>query len=65
MVIQSNHDETGADGRVGQRPQVVIPRHICESLQLKEGDFVAFRRPRRRVLIKPKRMVDPDERAHP
>jgi AbrB family looped-hinge helix DNA binding protein len=48
-------------GRVGQRRQVVIPQHICESLQLKEGDFVAFAACAGGVLIKPKRMVDPDD----
>jgi len=48
-------------GRVGQRRQVVIPRHICESLQLKEGDFVAFAARAGGVLIKPRRMVDPDD----
>ena len=48
-------------GRVGQRRQVVIPRRICESLQLKEGDFVAFAARPGGVLIKPKRVVDPDD----
>lgn len=28
-------------GRVGQRRQVVIPREICESLNMRGGDFVA------------------------
>ena len=48
-------------GRVGQRRQVVIPRRICEALQLKEGDFVAFAARAGGVLIKPKRVVDPDD----
>ena len=48
-------------GRIGQRRQVVIPRHICESLQLKEGDLVAFATRAGGVLIKPKRVVDPDD----
>jgi AbrB family looped-hinge helix DNA binding protein len=48
-------------GRVGQRRQVVIPRDICETLRLQEGDFVAFSRQPNGVLIKPKRLVDPDD----
>ena len=48
-------------GRVGQRRQVVIPRSICETLQLQEGDFVAFVARAGGVLIKPKRVVDPDD----
>ena len=48
-------------GKVGQRRQVVIPRRICEALQLKEGDFVAFAARPGGVLIKPKRVVDPDD----
>jgi AbrB family looped-hinge helix DNA binding protein len=48
-------------GRVGQRRQVVIPREILESLRLREGDFVAFSRQANGVLVKPKRLVDPDD----
>jgi AbrB family looped-hinge helix DNA binding protein len=48
-------------GRVGQRRQVVIPREILESLKLREGDFVAFSRQANGVLVKPKRLVDPDD----
>ncbi len=48
-------------GRVGQRRQVVIPRDICETLQLREGDFVAFAPRADGVLIKPKKVVDPDD----
>lgn len=48
-------------GRVGQRRQVVIPREILESLKLREGDFVAFSRHANGVLVKPKRLVDPDD----
>ena len=29
-------------GRVGQRRQVVIPREILDSLNIREGDLVAF-----------------------
>jgi|HubBroStandDraft_5_1064220.scaffolds.fasta_scaffold24293_4 bifunctional DNA-binding transcriptional regulator/antitoxin component of YhaV-PrlF toxin-antitoxin module len=48
-------------GRVGQRRQVVIPREIFEKLQMREGDFVAFAPHRSGVLVKPKRVVDPDD----
>jgi AbrB family looped-hinge helix DNA binding protein len=48
-------------GRVGQRRQVVIPREILENLKLREGDFVAFSQQPNGVLIKPKRVVDPDD----
>jgi AbrB family looped-hinge helix DNA binding protein len=48
-------------GRVGQRRQVVIPRSICETLHLQEGDVVAFVARAGGVLIKPKRVVDPDD----
>jgi len=46
---------------VGQRRQVVIPREMLESLRLREGDFVAFSRQVNGVLVKPKRLVDPDD----
>ena len=48
-------------GRVGQRRQVVIPREIFEKLQMREGDFVAFSQKDNGVLLKPKRLVDPDD----
>jgi AbrB family looped-hinge helix DNA binding protein len=48
-------------GRVGQRRQVVIPREMLETLNLQEGDFVAFAQKQNGVLIKPKRVVDPDD----
>jgi len=48
-------------GRVGHRRQVVIPREMLETLKLQEGDFVAFSKQANGVLIKPKRVVDPDD----
>jgi AbrB family looped-hinge helix DNA binding protein len=48
-------------GRVGQRRQVVIPREMLETLKIQEGDFVAFSKQANGVLIKPKRVVDPDD----
>jgi AbrB family looped-hinge helix DNA binding protein len=47
-------------GRVGQRRQVVIPREMLETLNLREGDFVAFAQKQGGVLIKPKHLVDDD-----
>ena len=48
-------------GRVGQRRQVVIPREILETLKLRAGDLVAFAEHKDGVLIKQKRVVDPDD----
>jgi len=48
-------------GRVGQRRQVVIPREMLETLNIQEGDFVAFAQQQNGVLIKPRRVVDPDD----
>jgi bifunctional DNA-binding transcriptional regulator/antitoxin component of YhaV-PrlF toxin-antitoxin module len=48
-------------GRVGQRRQVVIPREMLATLKIQEGDFVAFSQQANGVLIKPKRVVDPDD----
>jgi AbrB family looped-hinge helix DNA binding protein len=48
-------------GRVGQRRQVVIPREMLETLNIQEGDFVAFAEQKNGVLIKPRRVVDPDD----
>jgi AbrB family looped-hinge helix DNA binding protein len=47
-------------GRVGQRRQVVIPRELLETLNIREGDFVAFTRETNGVLIRAKRLVDDD-----
>src|SRR6266851_477172 len=47
--------------RLGQRRQVVIPREIAESLQMREGDFVAITKKADAVLIKRRRVVDPDD----
>jgi len=46
---------------VGQRRQVVIPREIFESLDMREGDFVLVEQHGRSVVIKPKKLVDPDD----
>jgi AbrB family looped-hinge helix DNA binding protein len=48
-------------GRIGQRRQVVIPREMLETLNIREGDLVAFTQKQNGVLMKPKRVVDPDD----
>jgi hypothetical protein len=40
---------------------VVIARKIFEKLEMREGDFVAFAEKDKGVLIKPKRMMNPDD----
>jgi AbrB family looped-hinge helix DNA binding protein len=49
--------------KLGQRRQVVIPKDICEALNLKQGDFVEVVRDAKNgtVVIKPKKLVDPDD----
>ncbi len=47
--------------RLGQRRQVVIPKEVCEELGLHEGDFVEVTSTQGTVVIKPKRLVDPDD----
>ncbi len=48
-------------GKLGQRRQVVIPEAICDVLGLKEGDFVEVVHKNGTVVIKPKKLVDPDD----
>jgi AbrB family looped-hinge helix DNA binding protein len=48
-------------GRVGARRQVVIPREIFENLHMREGDFVAVAQHGGNVVIKPRKMSDPDD----
>ena len=52
-------------GRVGQRRQIVIPRDMLETFNLREGDLVALKKQANGVLIKPKRVVDPDDALTP
>lgn len=48
-------------GKLGKRRQVVIPKEICDELDLHEGDFVEVKRAKGAVLIKPKKGVDPED----
>ena len=52
-------------GRVGQRRQVVIPREIFENLDMREGDSVGVEQHGHSVVIKPKKLVDPDDVISP
>jgi bifunctional DNA-binding transcriptional regulator/antitoxin component of YhaV-PrlF toxin-antitoxin module len=52
-------------GRVGQRRQLVVPLEIVKTLKLQTGDLVAFAEQKNGVLIKPKRMVEPDDTLSP
>jgi len=47
--------------RLGQRRQVVIPKEVCEELGLHEGDFVEVTSAQGVVVIRPKKLVDPDD----
>jgi len=48
-------------GRVSQRRQVVIPREMLATLNIHEGDYVSLAQHQSGVLIKPRRVVDPDD----
>jgi AbrB family looped-hinge helix DNA binding protein len=61
---------TSAEGkaalsRIGQRRQVVIPKAVFDSLGLEEGDFVEVVAEGRRVVMRPKRLVDLDDTLTP
>ena len=48
-------------GKIGQRRQVVIPKEICDELDLQVGDFVEVRQEKGTVVIQPKKLVDADD----
>lgn len=56
-----NKEETMSIGKVGQRRQVVIPKSICDELDIKEGDFVEVKESMGSVVIRPKKLVDADD----
>ena len=41
--------------------QVTIPKRVFDELGLREGDFVEVIRTKDTVVIKPKKLVDPDD----
>ena len=51
--------------KIGQRRQVVIPKDVFDELGLQEGDFVEVTRSKGAVVIKPKKLVDPDDTLTP
>ena len=50
-----------AISRVGKRRQVVIPKAVCDEVGLEQGDFVEIRQNRGTIVMKPKKLVDPDD----
>jgi hypothetical protein len=52
-------------GRFGQRLQAVIPREIFDNLSVRKADFVAFVKRGNGVLIKPKRVINPEDALTP
>ena len=50
---------------MGARRQVVIPRDMLETLDLHEGDLVAFAEHKNGVLIKPRRVMDAGDTLTP
>ena len=61
MTVRTAEALNSSIGRVGKRRQVVIPKRLCEDLGLREGDFVEVQSRNGAVVIKPKRLVDPDD----
>ena len=47
-----------AVSRIGQRRQVVIPKHVFDALKLRAGDFVEVSAEGGRLQMRPKRLVD-------
>jgi len=54
-----------AISRVGKRRQVVLPKVVCETVGLAEGDFVEVSARKGRVEIQPKRLVDLEDTLTP
>jgi AbrB family looped-hinge helix DNA binding protein len=47
--------------KIRMNRQVTIPKEVFDDLGLREGDFVEVLRSEDHILVKPKRLVDPDE----
>jgi AbrB family looped-hinge helix DNA binding protein len=47
--------------KVRTNRQVTIPKVIFDELGLQEGEFVEVKRVKDRIVIKPKKLVDPDD----
>ena len=65
MTVRRPETRTGSIGRVGKRRQVVIPKRFCDDLGLREGDFVEVQTSNGAVVIRPKKLVDPDDILNP
>jgi len=57
--------EVRAVSRLGQRRQVVIPKSICNELGIRQGDFVEVTRRKDQVVIRLKKLVDPEDTLTP
>ncbi len=51
--------------RIRTNRQVTIPKKVFDDLGLREGDFVEVTRSENAVLIKPKKLVDPEDALTP
>jgi bifunctional DNA-binding transcriptional regulator/antitoxin component of YhaV-PrlF toxin-antitoxin module len=56
---------TQGNRRLGQRRQVVIPREILETLNMRAGDFLAIAQRGDAVIIKRASLGDPDDTLTP
>lgn len=65
MTVRRAETIVGSIGRVGKRRQVVIPKRFCEDIGLREGDFVEVQSSNGAVVIRPKKLVDPDDILNP
>jgi AbrB family looped-hinge helix DNA binding protein len=45
--------------------QITIPKRIFDELGLKEGDYMEVTRAKDKVVVKPKRLVDPEDTLSP
>ena len=60
--MPTGKDRNGSHVRkIKMNRQVTIPKDIFDDLKWEEGDFVEVKRAKDGVLIKPKKLVDPDD----
>lgn len=51
--------------KVRTNRQVTIPKVIFDELGLQEGEFVEVKRVKDRIVIRPKKLIDPDDTLTP
>jgi AbrB family looped-hinge helix DNA binding protein len=51
--------------KIGQGGQVVIPKVLRQHLGLEEGDLIEFKREKGVVVLRPKKIIDPDDVVTP